>query len=71
MEAYGFKTYYHDDVFYYPIPTGGPLYEKFLTMVNDAPTRATIIEAMDIASSIDTPSTSPTSRSATTGGSQK
>ena len=55
VEAYGFKTYYHDDVFYYPIPTGGPLYEKFLTMVNDAPTRATIIEAMDIASSIDTP----------------
>ncbi len=49
VEAYGFKKYYHDNIFYYPIPTGGVLYEKFLTMVNDAPTRKTMIEAMDIA----------------------
>ncbi len=55
VEAYGFKMYYHDDIFYYPIPTGGPMYEKFLTMVNDAPTRTTIIEAMDIATSDTTP----------------
>lgn len=50
VESYGFKKYYHTDIFYYPIPTGGPMYEQFLSMVNVAPTRDTMLAAMDIAS---------------------
>jgi hypothetical protein len=46
---YGFKTYYHGDIFYYPIPTGGSLYQKYLSMVNNAPSLNTIYEAMDLA----------------------
>ncbi len=30
VEAFGFKRYAANDVFYYPIPTGGPLYDLFL-----------------------------------------
>ena len=32
VREFGFKRYV-DDVFYYPIPTGGPLYEQFLQLV--------------------------------------
>ncbi len=49
ISLYGFKKYYHDDIFYYPIPTGGPLYQKYLTMVNNTPSLDTIHEAMDLA----------------------
>lgn len=49
VAAFGFSTYYHTDIFYYPIPTGGPLYEQFLAMVNEAPARATMETAMDLA----------------------
>lgn len=49
VEAFGFATYYHTDIFYYPIPTGGPLYEQFLAMVNDGPHRKTMEDAMDLA----------------------
>ena len=45
----GFKAYYHEDIFFYPIPTGGPLYQHFLTMVEDKPTTTTMLEAMDLA----------------------
>lgn len=48
VETYGFKTYYHGDIFYYPIPTGGALYEKYLAMVNDGPSQATIEATMDL-----------------------
>jgi hypothetical protein len=44
---YGFKTYY-GDVFYYPIPTGGELYQKFLEM-NERPSREIMQEAMSLA----------------------
>ncbi len=54
VEVYGFKKYYHTDIFYYPIPTGGPMYEQFLSMVNVAPTRETMLAAMDIASDTTT-----------------
>ncbi|MFH1142123.1 MAG: hypothetical protein V1695_00245 [Candidatus Uhrbacteria bacterium] len=37
--SFGFKQYY-DNMFYYPIPTGGELYNYFLTM-NDTPDRDT------------------------------
>ena len=49
VQELGFKQYYHDDIFFYPIPTGGPLYQKFLTMVEEQPSRETILEAMDLA----------------------
>lgn len=49
VEAFGFAKYYHTDMFYYPIPTGGPLYQQYLTMVDDGPTRARMLEAMDMA----------------------
>ena len=41
---YGFKRYY-GDVFYYPIPTGGELYQFFLQM-NERPSREIVEEAM-------------------------
>ncbi len=49
INLYGFKKYYHNDIFYYPIPTGGPLYQDFLTMVNIAPSIETMNAAMDLA----------------------
>jgi len=48
LDLYGFQTYYHDDIFYYPIPTGGPLYQLYLK-TTDHPDRQTIEEAMDLA----------------------
>jgi hypothetical protein len=44
VNRYGFKRY-AGDVFYYPIPTGGPLYEMFLRAVGSDPSRETIREA--------------------------
>jgi hypothetical protein len=49
VQELGFKTYYQDDIFFYPIPTGGPLYQHFLTMVEDTPSRETVLAAMDLA----------------------
>jgi hypothetical protein len=49
LYQYGFKKYYHDDIFYYPVPTGGKLYPYYLKMVYEAPERKTINEAMDLA----------------------
>jgi hypothetical protein len=34
-----------NEIFYYPIPTGGPLYQYYLAMVYDYPARATAREA--------------------------
>ena len=44
--SFGFKRYY-GDTFYYPIPTGGELYDYFLTM-NDLPDRDTAEAAMSL-----------------------
>jgi len=49
LKTYGFETYFHGDLFYYPIPTGGALYQIYLEMVNNAPTSATAKKAMDLA----------------------
>jgi hypothetical protein len=49
VQELGFKQYYHDDIFFYPIPTGGPLYQHFLTMVEEQPSTATMQAAMDLA----------------------
>ncbi|MFA5946147.1 MAG: hypothetical protein WC802_04545 [Patescibacteria group bacterium] len=43
----GFKKYYHGDMFFYPIPTGGPLYQLFLTM-SSTPNKTTIEKAREI-----------------------
>lgn len=40
----GFKRY-ADDVFFYPIPTGGPLYELYLRMTYNEPSRDTARDA--------------------------
>lgn len=40
----GFKRY-AGDIFFYPIPTGGPLYDVFLRMTYKEPTRDTAAEA--------------------------
>lgn len=49
VQELGFKKYYYNDIFFYPIPTGGPLYQHFLTMVNQTPSRETMTQAMDLA----------------------
>ncbi len=57
LREFGFKKYYKtnkgEDIFYYPIPTGAPLYKYFLTMVNEKPTRKTMLKAMQLAN-VDT-----------------
>lgn len=49
LQEFGFRKYYHTDIFYYPIPTGGTLYQSYLSMVNDVPTKETIMNAMQTA----------------------
>ncbi len=46
IQEMGFVRYY-GDLFYYPIPTGGPLYQDFLSM-NDHPNLETVAHAMDL-----------------------
>lgn len=46
MREFGFKKYY-DDIFYYSIPTGGPLYRYFHDASYGAPIRETMEAAMD------------------------
>jgi hypothetical protein len=48
VQELGFKQYYHGDIFFYPIPTGGQLYQSFLDMVEKVPQRETVITAMDL-----------------------
>jgi len=45
IKEYGFKRYAKNDVFYYPIPTGGPLYEIYLKMTYEDPSIETVREA--------------------------
>jgi hypothetical protein len=33
LHQYGFAKYYDNNTFYYPIPTGGPLYQYYLSLV--------------------------------------
>lgn len=49
LREFGFKKYYKDDIFYYPIPTGAPLYSYYLDMVYDKPSRETMHKAMELA----------------------
>ncbi len=49
VQEYGFLKYSEGDIFYYPIPTGGPLYQLYLEMVNIGPTRERAEAAMNLA----------------------
>jgi len=44
IEAFGFKRYTSNNIFYYPIPTGGPLYQLYLNVTNE-PATSTIAQA--------------------------
>jgi hypothetical protein len=44
VKTFGFKRYY-GDVFFYPIPTGGPLYDVYLRASYEDPSRETMREA--------------------------
>lgn len=49
LHQFGFNKYYkinNEEIFYYPIPTGGKLYQYYLSMVYDKPTKQTISNAM-------------------------
>jgi hypothetical protein len=47
VQELGFYKYYNDH-FFYPLPTGGPLYDQYLAMVYDAPTREHAKTAADL-----------------------
>lgn len=49
LREFGFSKYYHNDIFYYPIPTSGPLYPFYLEMVYHKPAREVMLRAMDMA----------------------
>ncbi|MDI3496484.1 MAG: hypothetical protein PWQ35_505 [Patescibacteria group bacterium] len=51
LKTFGFSNYYpseHGPIFFYPIPTGGVLYQYYLEMVYKNPSRETMQEAMTL-----------------------
>jgi hypothetical protein len=46
--TFGFSHYYKKDIYFYPIPTGGPLYQIYLNMVYDKADRPTALSASDL-----------------------
>lgn len=46
IREFGFKSYVNDEMFYYPVPTGGPLYQYYLQLV-EQPSLTTVHEAME------------------------
>lgn len=53
LKELGFDHYFkinNESIFFYPIPTGGKLYQYYLAMVNNGPTRSTMKQAMDLVS---------------------
>ena len=51
LKELGFNHYFErsgEAIFFYPIPTGGQLYQYYLEMVNFAPERQTMNKAMDL-----------------------
>jgi len=49
LNEFGFDKYYQNDIFYYPVPTGGPLYQYYLDMVYKKPSKSNMTAAMDLA----------------------
>lgn len=50
ISQFGFKRY-NGDIFYYPLPTGGPLYQTYLRMTNAEPSRDTAMDAAKLGGS--------------------
>lgn len=51
LKVFGFNNYYtshNGPIYFYPIPTGGPLYQYYLDMVYKNPSKDTILKAMDL-----------------------
>ena len=51
LYSFGFKKYYQidkEEIFYYPIPTGGSLYQYYLDMVYEKPNKKTMDAAMNL-----------------------
>ena len=52
LSQFGFKKYFSgrngEQIFYYPIPTGSPLYQYYLDMVYKKPSRETMFRALDL-----------------------
>ena len=51
LKEFGFVNYYptrQGELFYYPIPTSSPLYDSYLKMVYDTPSRDNIEQAMEL-----------------------
>lgn len=52
LDTFGFNNYLTTpagQMYFYPIPTGGPLYQYYLEMVYEEPSRKTMLSAMDLA----------------------
>jgi hypothetical protein len=49
LYKYGFAKYYKDNIFYYPIPTGGEMYQYYLDMVYRGAQDEHMKKAMDLA----------------------
>ncbi|MEI7498510.1 MAG: hypothetical protein WCK11_04500 [Candidatus Falkowbacteria bacterium] len=49
LSRYGFYSYLDHELFYYPVPTASPLYQKYLDMVYGGANRQTMNEAMSLA----------------------
>lgn len=51
LNEFGFKKYYptnNEAIFYYPIPTGAPLYNYYLDMIYKKPSRLTMKDALNL-----------------------
>ncbi len=48
LKNFGFNKYFSHNIFYYPIPTSSPLYNHYLEMVYDRPSKDNIKKAMDL-----------------------
>lgn len=51
LKELGFDHYYNSSlgpIYFYPIPTGGPLYQFYLDMVYKKPDRSNMLKAMDL-----------------------
>lgn len=51
LQSFGFDHYYqglNGQIYFYPIPTGGALYQYYLDMVYKNPDRQTILKALDL-----------------------
>ncbi|MDA3839785.1 MAG: hypothetical protein PF572_01730 [Patescibacteria group bacterium] len=48
LKNFGFNKYFSGGIFYYPIPTSSPLYNYYLDMVYDRPSKENALKAMNL-----------------------